>query len=93
MTKLQPKTLTWIWAVLGCLAILSVSPLLSVCDQDGPCGVLMLMGFGGLLLSAMVSNLHDPNVVLAVLFNWIIFALVAIAVAKFRKHRRGEPTA
>jgi hypothetical protein len=53
----------------------------------------MLMGFGGLLLSAMVSNLHDPNVVLAVLFNWIIFALVAIAVAKFRKHRRGEPTA
>jgi len=91
MAKLQSRTQIWIWMVSGCLAVLSVLPLMSICS--GPCGVFLLMGFGGAILSAMVSNLHDPNPVLVVLFNWILFALVAIAIAKFRKHRKGAPIA
>ena len=90
MPKLLPRTLTWIWAVSGCLAVLSVLPLTDVCNTDGPCGVFLVMGFGGMVLSAMVSNLHDPNRVLVVLFNWILFALVAIAITKFRKRSKGE---
>jgi hypothetical protein len=93
MSKLQSRTLTWIWIVSGCLAALSVLPLMSVCDVEGPCGVFLLMGFGGAVLSAMVSNLHDPNPVLVVLFNWVLFALVAIAIAKFRKRRKGGSAA
>ncbi|HEY6376095.1 MAG TPA: hypothetical protein VIX90_11295 [Edaphobacter sp.] len=90
MPKLQSRTLAWIWTISGCLAVLSVLPLMDVCR---PCGVFLLMGFVGAVLSAMVSNLHDPNPVLVVLFNWILFALLAIAVAKVRKRRKGEPAA
>jgi hypothetical protein len=71
----------------------SVLPLMSICSEDGFCGVFLLLGFVGMVLSAMVSNLHDPNPVLVVLFNWVLFALIAIAVAKFRKRRKGETTA
>jgi hypothetical protein len=97
MAKLRSKTLTWIWVVSGCLAALSVLPLLSVCSEDSPCGMFLglflVLGFGGAVLSAMVSNLHDPNPVLVVLFNWIFFGLVAIAIAKFIKRRKGEKAA
>jgi hypothetical protein len=94
MPKLQSRTLAWIWTLSGCLAVLSILPLTNLCGDDGgPCGVFLLIGFGGVVLSAMVSNLHDPNLVLIVLFNWVLFALVAIAIAKFRKHRKGEPAA
>jgi hypothetical protein len=93
MNKLMPNTLIWIWAICGCVALLSALPWMGICNEDGPCGwflgVLGLVGFGGAFLSAMVSNIHDPNPVLVVFFNWILFALVAIAIAKYRKRRKG----
>jgi len=97
VAKLTPNTLIWIWAISGCLAVLSVLPWMGICNEDGPCGVFLgvfgLIGFGGAVLSAMLTNLHDPNPVLVVIFNWIFFALVAIAIAKFRKRLKGEPVA
>lgn len=97
MPKLQSRTLIWIWAISGCLALLSVLPWVGICNEGGPCawflGVFGVIGFGGVVLSAMVTNLHNPNPVLIVLFNWIFFALVAIAIAKFRKRRKGAPIA
>jgi hypothetical protein len=96
MPKFQSRTLIWIWAISGCLAALSVLAWIGICSE-GPCawflGVFGVIGFVGALLSAMVSNLHNPNPVLIVLFNWILFALVAIAIAKFRKRRKGVPIA
>jgi hypothetical protein len=91
MPKLERKMLTWIWMISGCVAVLSALPLMSVCSVDGPCvmflGIFQFVGFGGTLLSAMVSNLHVPNPVLVVLFNWILLALIAIVIAKLVKHR------
>jgi hypothetical protein len=97
MAKLTPNTLVWIWAISGCLAVLSVLPWMGICNEGGPCsmflGVFGVIGLGGAVLSSMVSNLHNPNPILIVFFNWVSFALVAIAIAKFRKHRKGEPAA
>jgi len=90
MAKLEQKTLAWIWTISGLLAGLSILPLTNVCSNEGPCGVFLMVGLIGLTLSAIVSNIHDPNLALAVFFNWILFASVAIAIAKFRRSRRGE---
>jgi hypothetical protein len=76
------------------MAVLSVLPFMSVCSEDGPCGIFLgvfgLLGFGGAILSAMLSNLHDPNPVLIVLFNWVFFGFMGILITSFIKRRKEE---
>jgi hypothetical protein len=96
MPKLQLNALTWIWAISGCVAVISVLPWMGIRNDQGPWGAFLgvfgVLGFVGVVLSAMLTNMHDPNPVIAI-FNWIIFAVVAIAVAKFKRRRKGEPAA
>jgi hypothetical protein len=91
MPKLEWKTVIWIWMISGCVALVSVLPVLGFCSEGGPCvmfvGIFQFVGFVGTKLSAILSSLDVPNPVLVVLFNWILFALVAIVIAKLVKHR------
>lgn len=88
MANLSNKTKIWVWVISGILALLSVLPVANVCSADGPCGVFLVLGLVGIFFSGIVSNLHDPNAVLGALLNWLIFAMAAFALLKWRAHRK-----
>ena len=82
MPKLSNKTKVCVWFIAGVFAILSALPVTNVCSDDGPCGVFLMLGILGYAISAVATNVHDPNVSLGVALNWLIFALVGLGLLK-----------
>ena len=88
MASLSNKTKTSVWMIAGVLAFLSVLPVMNVCSADGACGVFMVLGLVGIFFSGTVSNMHDPNAFIGALLNWLIFAMIAFALLKWRARRK-----
>ena len=88
MASLSKRTKIWVWVISGVLASLSVLPVMNICSAGGPCGVLLVLGLVGIFFSGIVSNMHDPNALVGALLNWLIFATIALALLKWRAHRK-----
>jgi hypothetical protein len=74
--------------VSAAIALTYLLPIFEVCSYEGVCGVFVLFAFPGMILSALVSNIHDPNPWLVVLFNWILYVFVLMGIRKLiRKFR------
>jgi hypothetical protein len=75
-----------IGSISGVIAIVSALPTLGV----GTDSILIVFSFPGMLLSMGVSgNVHAFNPWLVVLFNWIFYALILMALLKVVRIFRG----
>jgi hypothetical protein len=80
-----------IWSISGVIAITYLLTEFDVCSAGGGfCDVIFLLALPGMLLSALVSNIHDPNPWLVVLFNWISYFFVLMGLNKLVRNFRGN---
>jgi hypothetical protein len=69
--------------VSGVVAVISALPVLEVCSDGGIRGHLVAFGFPGLLVSIAVSgNAHAFNAWIMAISNWVLYALVLLALQK-----------
>lgn len=63
--------------------MLSALPVFELCSDSRFCAVLVVIGIPGMLLSAAVSgNIHVFNPWLVLLFSWLLYALLLLALEK-----------
>jgi hypothetical protein len=77
-------------SISAAIAVTYLLPNFEACSYDGLCGVFILFAFPGMILSALASNIHDPNPWLVVLFNWIIYFFVLMGLKKLIRKFRGN---
>jgi hypothetical protein len=77
-------------SISAAIAATYLLPNFEVCSYDGVCGVFIVFAFPGMILSALVSNIHDPNPWLVLFFNWIFYFFVLMGVKKLIRKFRGN---
>ena len=72
---MNPDRAFWITiAVCAIVAMLGCIPLFVDIDAQG----LLVLAFPGMFMSAMLTNIHDPNPYFAFVFAWGFWVLVFV---------------
>jgi hypothetical protein len=88
MTSTQRSVLL-ITGLSGVIAIVSVLPILEIVPDTPPFGYMIVLAVPGIVFSAAVSrNIHSFSSWLVVLFNWIFYAVIFIALRKVMRVAR-----